>query len=71
MKWLTRLIGFAKDSPMPQTQEQVEQRALTDRLIEEHRQANAKALAQLQKEAPRVSSRYLDAMDHAMTIMRG
>lgn len=56
---------------MSQSPEQMEQRALQDRLIEEHRKANAEALAQLQVEAPKVAHRYIDAMDHAMAIMRG
>lgn len=56
---------------MSQSPEQIEQRALQDRLIDEHRKANAEALKELKVEAPKVANRYIDAMDNAMSIMRG
>ncbi|CAM5659281.1 hypothetical protein MAUB1S_11483 [Mycolicibacterium aubagnense] len=72
MKWLLRMLGLIKDErAMSQSQEKIEQRAMTDRLIEEHRRANAAAFEHLKREAPLSASRYLNAMDMAMTIMKG
>lgn len=68
---LLKLLGLRGDVAMPQTPEEIERRALTERLIEEHRRANDAALQQLKTEAPAVASRYLSAMDQAMSIIRG
>lgn len=56
---------------MPQSREDAERRELKDRLIDEHRRANAAEMDKLRAEVPRASTRYLDAMDQAMAILRG
>lgn len=71
MRWLWNFIRRKGHATMPQSREEIERRELEDRLIEEHRRANAAARELLQEEAPRMASRYLSAMDHAMAIMRG
>lgn len=54
-----------------QTPEQARRRELKDRLIDEHRQANAEALQKLKEEIPVTANQYLATMGKAMAIMRG
>lgn len=69
---LLGIFGLIKDvRVMPQSRENTERRELTDRLIQEHRIANAQARSVLQKQAPAVASRYVRAMDDAMAIIKG
>lgn len=50
--------------------ESLEESELKDRLIQEHMSANAAAREHLIREAPKVASRYVNAMNRAMLILK-
>jgi hypothetical protein len=60
-----------KEKPMPQSEEDRERRELTDRLIDEHRNANSRAREQVQHDVPAMNSRYLATMTLATNILKG
>lgn len=63
-------LGDAKESAM-QSQEDIRRRELQERLISEHREANAKAREELREIVPIANARYVATMAQAMEIIRG
>lgn len=63
-------LGYAKENAM-QSEEDIRRRELQERLISEHRRANAKAREELREIVPVVNARYVATMAQAMEIIKG
>lgn len=63
-------LGDAKESAM-QSEEDRRRRELQDRLITEHRRANAAAREELRETVPAMNARYVATMAQAMEIIKG